>query len=343
MSADVVRELLDSPEANQYESLVKEWETCQTTGYLTGSPLKRETIDRNSYGVRSFWKYLQNKSEYRECRPSLEHVTLDNVRRAIAAVPADMPATRENIYKSLLAFYRFLVYKGLRQEADLNGFRAFKPAKNKNPRRTVIKEDGDFQKLLAENQAWSVGRTEYDKILTRMILCLGYHTGLRNSEMCSLLLEDVLLKVGVIRVVLGKGDKNRVVGIRPELEEEIKAYLAKRPKTKCKNFLVQEHGTPLNKKTLGRRVRNLGRKAGIEITPHGLRRSLITQLLLEGVPAVKVQKIAGHSHLETTELYDMSADEDALDVLRGRQRPKVAPKTEQSSPPEVRPISPISY
>lgn len=305
--------------SGEYKRLVERWKAEQLNVYK----LKPQTVERNYYGLRSFWRYLANDPlgwEYKEDQ-DLSLFTIQNIRQAMANT-----AKIQNIYMGSMSFFKFLIREGLRLETDLLRFKDFKPSKNKNPKRTFLKDEDAFAKLLDVNQHWTDGRTRYDIELTATVLQLGYYTGMRNQEMCNLKLEDVDLKRGTILVFKGKGDKTRKVGICPELEAVIRHYLTKRPKTGSPYFLVQATGGQMNRRTIWRRIKNLGEKAGIPIKPHGLRNTFITKLLLEGVPSVKVQKIVGHEHLETTELYDMSSDEDALDVLRGPRQPVVKPK-----------------
>lgn len=318
---------------NPYEKVIERWKQEQRTGYKRKKTLSENTIDRNGYGVLAFWDYLdgvkpceqkdvEDRRKKMAREKTLERLTLGNIMQAIANVPRNNPSVRENIYQSTMSLWVSLVHQGLRSELDLMKFKEFRPEKNKRPRRTFIKDESLFKELLTCNAAWYNGRSKYDRILTDILLRIGYYTGLRNAEICNLKRQHVSFREQIIYVEQGKGDKDREVGIDPELMEPLKNYLAKRPASECKNFCVQEDGRPLNRRVISDRIRNLARKYDpeMDLTPHGLRRSFITSLLMEGAPSVLVQKIAGHNKLETTQLYDMTSSKEALDVLRNRRK-----------------------
>jgi site-specific recombinase XerD len=310
-----------SQQEDRYTALVQTWKEDQRSGRHTTKDLKEDTIERNYYGIKAFWAALGVKE-------SLDAITLQNIATSIYNVGKEHPSVRENIYMGTRSFYKLLVRENLRSEADLHEFKKFKPPRNKRPRRTVIKDERLFYLLVETNQWWTKGRSRHDKLITHTLLMLAWHTGLRNKEMCNLLLEHLDLDRCILTVFKGKGDKDRKVGISSELKAVLKAYLEKRKNTTYQNLLVSNDGTPLNRHAVAKRIRTLLKEVpnyckdkelsqvSIDITPHGLRRSLITRLLLGGVAPSKVQKIAGHSKLETTQLYDMSDDEDSLDVLR---------------------------
>ncbi len=313
-----------------YQDYLAEWKQQQETGLYTGKPLKPETIERNEYGVKSFWHWLGAKE-------SIEAMTIANIRQAIANAPKDKPATKENIYKGCMSFYKFLVAKELRPYSHLMEFKGFKPAGNKRPRRTVIKSIDTFHIMIDFNRTWKDSRSDYDQLLTETILLFLWHTGARNSEMCNLMLEHVDFTEGILYIYKGKGDQDRKIGLSPELDKALKRFLEHRASSEHKNFLLQRSGRPLNRRVVADRIKELclklyvKKEIKIDITAHGFRRSLITQLLLDGTPTSKVKLISGHKKLATLQLYDMSEDEDALDVLR--HRTQAIPQQEKPKDP----------
>lgn len=302
------------PKSSPYQAVFEKWQNEQRNGYRRKASLSENTIDRNAYGVKAFWKHLEKE-------PDIQEITVENVMLAIAKVPRDKIPTKDNIYMSMLSFYRSLVWQGLRSELDLLRFKEFKPAKNKRPRRTHLKTEEAFQDLLETNHVWYNGRSKYDRDLTDILLRFLYHTGLRNGEICNLAIRDVDFKERIIYVEKGKGDKDRRLGLDPVLVDPLKKYLECRPRSAYKNFFLQENGNPLNRRVVSERVKDIAEKCGQDLTPHGLRRTFITNLLKSGAPSVLVQKIVGHEHLTTTELYDMSTSDEALDLLRKRAEP----------------------
>jgi integrase/recombinase XerC len=307
-----------------YDALIAQWKTEMANGYHTGERLEPGTIKKNVSGVNSLWKHLERS-------PSLQDFTIETIKRGMAAVPAEKKGAPHGIYWGTKSFYSLLVREGLRPASDLYLFDGFKPKKNKNPKRTHLKSHEEFLKLLEQNEILSHGRTAYDRLLTGALIKIMYNTGMRVGEVCQLTLEYVHLDESIFYIDRTKTKVPRQVGIRPGLLDDLKGYLQKRPKTSLPYLLVQEDGGKLTSHAAWRRVKSLGERAGIPITPHGFRHTFATEMLLSGVPAVKVQKIGGWSKLSTLQIYDRSSDEDALDVLRG-PRPTVGNPSPTPSP-----------
>lgn len=319
-----------APKENIYSKVMEQWKNEQRAGYRCPEPLKENTIQRKEFGLLAFWDFLdgvkpcekkdiENRRQQFGKEQSFERLTIANIMTAISKVPKANAPTRENIYKSTMSLYRSLVHQGLRPETDLLRFKEFRPAPNKRPRRTSLKDAGEFESLLLTNQSWYGGRTSYDRLLTDILLRITYLTGMRASEICNLELKDVDFHEQIIYVWKSKHDKDRKIGIDPELLEPLKVYMGKRPESSTKRFFLRQCGLPLNRKAIWGRIKKVAEKAGLDLTPHGMRRSLITKLLMEGAPPALVQKLVGHNNLATTQKYDMSTDEDALDLLRKRR------------------------
>lgn len=77
-------------------------------------------------------------------------------------------------------------------------------------------------------------------------------------------------------------------------------------------------GAPLTDTSLATRLKRLEKKTGVKLSPHALRRAFITYNLGCGVPLVVVQKLAGHSDAKTTQIYDRTSADAAMDWLRKR-------------------------
>lgn len=143
----------------------------------------------------------------------------------------------------------------------------------------------------------------------RALLELFYASGLRVSELAGLMLQQVDLENGYLRV-FGKGAKERVVPVGGKAVEAIKVYLAAgRPafvkgKTGSALFL-SERGGPLSRKTLWYLVQKYAAAAGITrgVKPHQLRHSFASHLLGGGADLRAIQEMLGHANLATTQIY----------------------------------------
>lgn len=136
---------------------------------------------------------------------------------------------------------------------------------------------------------------------------LLYSSGLRVSELVSLKIEDVNLEAGFLRV-LGKGSKERVVPMNMRAAEKLKQYISQlRPKILKKKessyLFVTGQGKPMSRQRFWQTIKTLGKKVGIDLSPHIVRHSFATHLLEGGADLRSVQKMLGHSDISTTQIY----------------------------------------
>lgn len=152
----------------------------------------------------------------------------------------------------------------------------------------------------------------------RAIVEMLYSTGLRISELTSLNCNQVNLERGEFQI-RGKGKKVRIVFLSERAKEWLNEYIAKRDDNFDPLFLnhrrtrVKKEGAldlkgehrRLTDYTIQEVVRLTAYKAGIvkHVTPHTLRHSFATELLLNGADIRSVQEMLGHSSITTTQIY----------------------------------------
>lgn len=135
----------------------------------------------------------------------------------------------------------------------------------------------------------------------RVILEFLYGCGLRVSELTSLKVNQINLKSGFV-IVLGKGDKERVVPMGEELIYWLRKYLEVK---RISTYLFQgRNKKPITRQYVWKIIKSLAERANIGyITPHTLRHSFATHLLQRGADLHTVQLLLGHSDISTTEIY----------------------------------------
>jgi site-specific recombinase XerD len=147
----------------------------------------------------------------------------------------------------------------------------------------------------------------------KAILETLFSTGLRVSELVSLDREQVNLKRGEF-MVRGKGDKERIVFLSGSAIEAIAGYLAAR-KDEFAPVFIHAGGTKdtfedgeyqrLTARSVQRIIKKYAKQSGItkDVTPHVLRHSFATDLLINGADIRSVQSMLGHSSITTTQIY----------------------------------------
>lgn len=143
----------------------------------------------------------------------------------------------------------------------------------------------------------------------RAILETLYSSGLRVSELCGLLLQNVNLEEGFVRT-FGKGNKERIVPLGQRATKACADYLAVgRPhlvKSRTgSEFFLSQQGKPISRKTVWLLVSRLGKQASVSrpVKPHMLRHSFATHLLEGGADLRVIQELLGHADIATTQIY----------------------------------------
>jgi integrase/recombinase XerD len=145
-------------------------------------------------------------------------------------------------------------------------------------------------------------------IRDRAMLQTMYAAGLRVSELCRLELGDVNLEAGFL-AAFGKGRKRRVVPLGEVASDAIVVYQEQvrgrwaRPGERC--LFVTHRGGPMTRQGFWKLVKRHAAAAGITkaISPHKLRHSFATHLLLGGADLRAVQSMLGHADIATTQVY----------------------------------------
>ena len=145
----------------------------------------------------------------------------------------------------------------------------------------------------------------------RLLIELLYSTGLRLSECINLQYSNLDLNDGIGWVRLGKGAKDRIFIISGLFRKDLLDYMEKT----CadgKGYIFSVNGKKMSPRGIEHAIKVSARRAGIDkkVHVHTLRHSFATHLLENGVDIRKIQKLLGHSNLQTTEIYTQVSSEE---------------------------------
>jgi integrase/recombinase XerD len=267
--------------------------------------------------VRSFLDWLRDRA-----------VPLVDVRTAdIEAYQADVCALRKkdgtpysvdlqvHRLSSVKTLFRFLYQRGY-VLTDPSAPVAYPRRELRLPRGVLSREE--TRKLVeAPDTSTPMGLRD------RAILETFYGTGIRAGELAKLKTIDVDTEDKVLRVVLGKGAKDRNVPLTRAAAEAIEAYLLHgRPKirgaVRSPWLFLALRGGRMYPDLLNGVVQAAAKKTGLEkhATCHTLRHSVATHLLKGGADIRHIQKLLGHRSLQSTERYTHVEVSDLSKVLR---------------------------
>lgn len=161
-------------------------------------------------------------------------------------------------------------------------------------------------KEIISDEAIEQLRDQCGSIRDLAIIDLLYSTGIRVGELVNLDIADINFEAREC-VVFGKGDKERRVYFDAKAKLHLRQYLDTRTDSNPALFVSLD--APHNRLKISGveiRMRKLGRSLNLtKIHPHKFRRTMATRAIDKGMPIEQVQKILGHSQIDTTMQYAM--------------------------------------
>lgn len=210
---------------------------------------------------------------------------------------------------SLSSFYHYLYNEGLVEHNYFNNLEL-----PKTPKRLphMVKDDEIMMLFNSCDLEDKLGFRDY------CILGCLYGCGLRVSELCNMQIKDIDFIERKIKI-RGKGNKDRIVIMYPELSDMLKHYISTyrlellylSKDEENRYVFLNKNGTTLTRVGVRKILEKLVNKCGetYHISPHMLRHSFATALLNNGADLRSVQDLLGHSSLSTTQIYTHVADE----------------------------------
>jgi len=248
--------------------------------------LSKYTIYGYKLQLNKFLKHISIK---------IQDITKEEILQYFEFIKTENPnvnsSTLETVRYILQAFFNWLKDE---HKIDVSPMERIRPFK-------VDKKIGNALNI----RELEIVRDNCKTLRQKALLEFSYATGLRLSEIVSVNIEDIDW-INRRLITKGKGNKERYVFISPKCVVHLEKYLKSR-EDDCKALFVTERKPyrRLGNRAIEREIGKVGKcaESTIKLSPHCLRRSLISNLVAKNCPLPVVQQIAGHSSLSTTQKY----------------------------------------
>jgi integrase/recombinase XerC len=281
--------------------------------------MSAKTVDAYSRDVRQFLEFM---AEHLGGRPSLKNLatlTPQDVRAFMAARRGEGVGGRSlmRALAGVRSFARYLERNGKGKVGALTAVRAPKVA------RTLPKPLAVAAAKRIADADLRAGEAREPWVLARdaAVLALLYGSGLRISEALGLKRGEMPAPgKGDAITVTGKGNKQRMVPLLPQVAQAVADYVALCPHNLASNgpLFVGMRGGPLSPRIVQLVMERLRGALNLpdSATPHALRHSFATHLLARGGDLRAIQELLGHASLSTTQIYTAVDTDRLLQVYR---------------------------
>jgi integrase/recombinase XerC len=278
-----------------------------------------KTVEAYARDVRQFLVFLADHLGGTPTLSQLAKLVPQDVRAFMAARRADGAGSRSlmRVLAGVRSFARFLERNGKGKVGALAAVRAPKVAKTlpKPLHIAAARQVADADIRAGEDrEPWILARDA-------AVLALLYGSGLRISEALGLTRGEVPEPgQGDAITVTGKGNKQRMVPLLPQVAQSIADYVAICPYGLPADgpLFVGARGRPLSPRIIQLVMERLRGALNLpdSATPHALRHSFATHLLARGGDLRAIQELLGHASLSTTQIYTAVDTDRLLEVYR---------------------------
>ena len=229
---------------------------------------------------------------------SVQHVNHKVVRSWFAQMMEDgfHPSTIHRKSSTLKSFFKFLMVNRFLEKSPMDLVPL--PKLKKNLPKFV--DEKSLNVLLNELEF----PNNYEGKRDKLIMDLFYQTGIRQSELIELTINDVDFSQQQIKV-LGKRNKERIIPISSELNETINEFVTYRKTDSVLNLIVTVSGKKIYPKLVYKIVNKYLSKVTTlsQRSPHVLRHSFATHMLNNGAELNSIKELLGHVNLSATQVY----------------------------------------
>lgn len=256
----------------------------------------KNTIRNYIHDITIFIDYIEKEFGILK----INDINKDHIRLYLKSLSNLSTSSISRIMVSMRAFYKFMLKEEYITTNIMNHFDLPKQQK-KLP---VVLSEKEMQNLLN-----NIGMNDFSSARNRAMIELLYATGLRVSELVSLSIYQLNLKMKYLSVI-GKGDKERLLPINDYTCEILTKYINDFRNIKLDfqdNDLLffNNKFKPITREYFYMILKKEIEKVGItkHVSPHTIRHTFATHLYNNGADLRSIQELLGHSDLSTTTIY----------------------------------------
>ena len=256
-------------------------------------------ISKKNYSINTYTSYINDLYYfYIFIKKDLKKVTFEDVKDYLEHLNLKKEKTSSIRRKisSLKSFYKFLYKNNYINKKDYPLTKIAYPKMEKKLPKFIYYND--LLEIINESTK------DKDGVRDRLIIEMLYATGVRVSELINIKINDIDFNNRRI-IVLGKGNKERIVYYGEYAEEVLKEYMKTHERKNHNYLFVNSRGGKLTDRGVRYIIDNIMSKLSVKthVTPHVLRHTFATDMLNNGCDIKVVQELLGHSSLKATEIY----------------------------------------
>ena len=256
-------------------------------------------ISKKNYSVNTYTSYINDLYYfYIFIKKDLTRVTFEDIKDYLEHLNLKKEKTSSIRRKisSLKSFYKFLYKNNYINKKDYPLTKIAYPKMEKKLPKFIYYND--LLEIINESSK------DKDGVRDRLIIEMLYATGVRVSELINIKINDIDFNNRRI-IVLGKGNKERIVYYGEYAEEVLKEYMKTHERKNHNYLFVNSKGGKLTDRGVRYIIDNIMSKLSVKthVTPHVLRHTFATDMLNNGCDIKVVQELLGHSSLKATEIY----------------------------------------
>ena len=256
-------------------------------------------ISKKNYSANTVISYKNDLYYfYMFINKNLLEITEDDIRSYLTSLNKldEASSSIRRKISSFKSFYKFLYKNDYMKKENYPLTRIAYPKTEKKLPRFIY-----YNELL---EIINEASKDKDSVRDRLIIEMLYATGVRITELINIKISDIDFNNRRI-VVLGKGNKERIVYYGEYAEEVLKKYINTHSRIGHNYLFMNSKGEKITDRGVRYIIDNIMKRLSIKthVSPHVLRHTFATDMLNNGCDIKIVQELLGHTSLRATEIY----------------------------------------